>query len=101
MCPRGGGSVLSITYELADLPEDAPVVVKEGRGRLKYELSRGLFVPEHAAALQAATCMVIAGGQWFQLWKGDVVSFNSPDLKGLPYARIHRGPLVQEGARRP
>lgn len=92
--------MLSVTYELADLPEDAPVRVKEGRGWVKYELSRGLFVPEHAAALTAATTEVIAGGQWFQLWRGDVVSLNSPELKGLPHARIHRGPLVQEGSRR-
>jgi hypothetical protein len=28
------------------------------------------------------------------------VSLNSPELKGLPHARIHRGPLVQEGSRR-
>lgn len=92
--------MLSVTYELADLPADAPVVVKEGRGRIKYELSRGLFVPEHAAALEAATAMVIAGGQWFQLWRGEVVSLTSPELKGVPHARVHRGPLVQEGAGR-
>lgn len=88
--------MLSVTYELADLPEDAPVVVKEGRGRLKYELSRGLFVPEHAAALEAATTMVVAGGQWFQLWRGDVVSLRSPEMRGLPHARIHRGPLADQ-----
>lgn len=93
--------MLSVTYVLADLPEDAPVVVKEGRGRVKYELSRGLFVPEHAAALEAATNGIIAGGQWFQLWRGDVISLHSPELKGCPHARIHRGPLVQEGSRRP
>jgi hypothetical protein len=93
--------VLSVTFELADLPEDAPIRVQEGRGWINYELSRGLFVPEGVAALNSATSMVLAGGQWFQLWRGDVVSFDSPDLKGLPHARIHRGPLVQEGPRRP
>jgi len=91
--------VLSISYELADLPEDAPVVVKEGRGRVKYELSRGLFVPEHAAALEAATAMVIAGGQWFQLWRGDVVSLRSPEMRGLPHARLRRGPLADQASR--
>lgn len=91
--------MLSVFYELEDLPVDAPVVVREGRGWVKYELAKGLFLPEHAAALEAATKGVLAGGQWFQLWRGDVVSLTSPELKGLPHARIHRGPLVQEGAR--
>lgn len=90
--------MLSVTYELADLPEDAPVRVKEGRGWVNYELSRGLFVPEHAAALAAATNGIIAGGQWFQLWRGDVVSLNSPELKGLPHARIHRGQVAHQTA---
>lgn len=91
--------MLSVVYELEDLPEDAPVRVKEGRGWIKYELSHGLFVPEHAAALQAATGGLIAGGQWFQLWRGDVVSLLSSE-KELPHARVYRGPLVEEGARR-
>lgn len=85
--------MLSVRFELADLPEDAPIRVKEGRGWVKYELSRGLFVPEHAAALEAATGKVIAGGQWFQLWRGDVVSLYSRE-KELVHARVHRGPLV-------
>lgn len=90
--------MLSVYYELEDLPEDAPVRVKEGCGWVKYELSRGLFVPEHAASLEAATAKVIAGGQWFQLWRGDVVSLYSQEMKGVPRARLHRGQMVQEGA---
>jgi hypothetical protein len=86
--------VLSVTYSLEDRPEDAPVRVLEGRGWVHYELSRGLFVPEGVAALNSATSLVLAGGQWFQLWRGDVVQFDSPQVEGLPHARIHRGPLV-------
>jgi len=86
--------VLSVTYALEDLPEDAPVRVMEGRGWVHYELSRGLFVPEGVAALNSATELIIAGGQWFQLWRGEVVRFNSPELEGVPNARVHRGPLV-------
>lgn len=86
--------MLSVTYELKDLPEDAPVRVLEGRGCVRFELSRGLFVPEGVAALNSATNMVLAGGQWFQLWRGEVVKFDSPQEEGLPHAGIHRGPLV-------
>lgn len=88
--------MLSVIYELEDLPEDAPVRVKEGRGWVKYELSRGLFVPEHAAVLEAATCKVLAGGQWFQLWRGDVVSLYSLEMKGVPHARVHRGQMADQ-----
>lgn len=93
--------MLHIWFELEDLPEEAPVRVKEGRGWVKYELSRGLFVPEGVAALNSAVTQVIAGGQWFQLWRGDVVSLRSPEMKGFPHARVRRGQMVQEGARRP
>lgn len=93
--------MLSITFELADLSEYAPVRVEEGRGWINYELSRGLFVPEGVAALNSAAAQVLAGGQWFQLWRGDVVSLRSPEMRGMPRGRVHRGPLVQEGATRP
>lgn len=88
--------MLSINFELADLSEDAPVRVKEGRGWVNYELSRGLFVPEGVAALNSAVTQLIAGGQWFQLWRGDVVSLYSPEMKGLPHARVRRGPLANQ-----
>lgn len=86
--------MLSVHYVLKDLPEDAPVVVREGRGRIKFELCQGLFVPEGVAALNSAAAKVVAGGQWFQLWRGDVVSLFSPDLEEVPSARVHRGSLV-------
>ena len=88
--------MLSITFELADLHEHAPVRVQEGRGWINWELSRGLFVPEGVAALNSAAAEVLAGGQWFQLWRGDVVSMRSPDVRERPYGRIHRGPLADQ-----
>lgn len=93
--------MLSIRFELEDLPEDAPVRVKEGRGWIRYELSRGLYRPEGVAALNSAVAQVIAGGQWFQLWRGDVVSLRSPEMRVVPRARVRRGSLVQEGPGRP
>lgn len=74
--------MLSVRFVLEDLPEDAPVRVKEGRGAITYELSRGLYRPEGVAALNTAVTQVLAGGQWFQLWRGDVVSLYSPETKG-------------------
>lgn len=52
------------------------------------------LLPEGVAALNSATAQVLAGGQWFQLWRGEVVSIHSPEFRGFRHGRIHRGPLV-------
>ncbi|HCA85503.1 MAG TPA: hypothetical protein DEQ61_08420 [Streptomyces sp.] len=75
-----------------------PVAVKERRGDITFELCRGLFLPEGVAALNSAVGQILAGGQWFQLWKGEVVSMASPELREYRSARIHRGPLVEQEA---
>lgn len=90
--------MLSVRYELADLPPDAPVRVIESRGTVTFQLSRELFTPEGVAALNSATQQILAGGQWFQLWKGEVVSMASQECKGIVDAGLHRGPLVDQEA---
>lgn len=90
--------MLHVSYTLADRPEDAPVRVTEGCGWVNYDLSRGLFLPEGVAALNTATQAVLAGGQWFQLWRGDVVSMRSPEVRGLNRGRIHRGSLADKAS---
>ena len=77
---------------------DEPVAVRETRGVVRFELYRGLFLPEGVAALNVATAQILAGGQWFQLWRGEIVSMRSPELKE-PYGRIHRGSMVDQEAR--
>lgn len=79
-----------------DRSHDEPVAVRETRGQIRFELYRGLFLPEGVAALNSATQAILSGGQWFQLWKGEIVSMASPELREPPYARIHRGPLADE-----
>jgi hypothetical protein len=92
--------MLSIRFLLADLSDDAPVVVKESRGKVKYLLHKGLFLPEGVAALNASSSAILAGGQWFQLWQGEIISINSPEPKArsIEYAGVHRGPLVDQAA---
>lgn len=77
---------------------DEPVAVRETRGKIQFQLYRGLFLPEGVAALNSAVQQLLAGGQWFQLWRGEIVSMRSPLLKE-PYGRIHRGSLVDQEAR--
>lgn len=76
-----------------------PVQVKERRGRIEFGLCRGLFLPLGVAALNQSAARLLAGGQWFQLWKGEVVSMASPELREFKNAGIHRGSLADEAPR--
>lgn len=96
-----GVPMLSVRFVYGDDRTTAdPVQVEERRGAVTYELCRGLFLPEGVAALNAVTSQILAGGQWFQLWKGEIVSMASPRTRGCD-GGIYRGPLVQEGSGRP
>ncbi|MCY0916964.1 hypothetical protein OS965_02085 [Streptomyces sp. H27-G5] len=88
--------MLQFTYATGqDLSREEPIRVIEGRGKIHYELHDGLFLPEAVAALNIVGGAVLAGGQWFQLWRGDVISMYSPEAGG-PHGRLHRGPVAHE-----
>ncbi|MEU2724005.1 hypothetical protein [Streptomyces smyrnaeus] len=89
--------MLSVQFTRTGLSVDEPVRVTETRGHITYELHNGLFRPEGVAALNSATRAVLAGGQWFQLWKGEIISMESPEQEER-HAGIHRGPLVDQEA---
>lgn len=78
----------------SDCTPETPVITKEVRGGVVYELYRGFFRPEGVVALNASTEQLLDGGQWFQLWKGEIVSMCSPVENGGQRAGVHRGPLV-------
>lgn len=93
--------MLSVDFQLDDRGEldvNRPVEARERRGHITYRLARGLFLPEGVAGLNSAVQQVLAGRQWFQLWKGEIVSMDSPATLGGYCARIHRGPLVDQAA---
>lgn len=87
--------MLDVQYQLEDLHPDAPVRVVERRGSLRFDLCRGLFLPEGVAALNSAARLVLAGGQWFQLWRGEIVGMATPEPGGRD-AGLHRGPLAHQ-----
>ncbi|MFF6847043.1 hypothetical protein [Streptomyces antimycoticus] len=76
-----------------DCTWEQPVEAEERRGSIRFKLCRGLFQPQGVAGLNSAVQQLLAGGQWFQLWRGEIVSMHSPELREFD-ARIHRGPLV-------
>lgn len=94
--------MLQVTYELADLGHGMPVEVRETRGAIRVRIDRHATLEELIAALNPVIGELLAGGQWFQVWKGEIVTVDSPQdpRNGGTIARLHRGPLVQEGARR-
>jgi hypothetical protein len=96
-----GGALLDINYVLNDqLDPGEPAVVKESRGAVQVELSPELFSPQACAVLQAIADEFLAGGHWFQLWRGEIISIASPEdaRQGGTVARIHRGPVVHEAS---
>ena len=91
--------MLSVSFtRTTDLDVDLPVRITESRGKIEFELAGGLFLPAGVAALQAGVTQLIAGGQWFQLWKGEIVSINSPRVPEVHRAGVHRGSLVDQEA---
>lgn len=89
--------MIHVSYDYDDtLTFEDPVEVEERRGNIRFKLCRGLFLPEGVAGLNSAVRQLLAGGQWFQLWRGEIVSMHSPELREFKDARIHRGPLVDE-----
>ncbi len=96
--------MLRVTYELADLSEPGVVVeLRETRGTVRVLVERTARLEDFVATMNPVCEELLAGGQWFQLWKGEVVTLDSPsDLKqGGTVARLHRGSLVQEGTTGP
>lgn len=102
--------MLKVRYELAtevtmpdgtvrQLSEEEPLIAVERRGILTYYLLPGPFTELGVAALNASAEELFAGGEWFQLWKGEIIGAHTdePEIKGGNCdGRIHRGPLVDQ-----
>lgn len=54
------------------------VGVKEHKGTVRVYIGGGMTVEEFAAAMNPATTDFLAGGQWFQLYAGEIVD-NGPE----------------------
>ena len=92
--------MLRVVYKLADLDPETPVVLEESRGSVTISLSRLVYSEEGCAALNAVAEQFVDGGQWFQIWRGEIVSMESPEdpRQGGTVARLHRGPVVHEAS---
>lgn len=93
--------MLHVNYVLdAKIDAEHAVVLEESRGSIEVKLSPDVFSDRACAALNAVGQEFLAGGQWFQLWRGEIVSMESPEdrRQGGTVARLHRGPVVHEAS---
>lgn len=71
------GAPLRIQYILVpNVPNG--VGVAEHKGTVRVYIGGGMTVEEFAAAMNPATTDFLAGGQWFQLYAGEIVD-NGPE----------------------
>jgi hypothetical protein len=72
-------SPLRVTFELSPLKLEAPVEIREHKGYVALLVhpltSTGMFI----GTLNRSIEEFLAGGQWFQLWHGEIVTMDSPE----------------------
>lgn len=72
-------SPLRVTFELSSPSLEAPVEIREHKGHVALLVhpvtSTGMFL----GTLNRSIEEFLAGGQWFQLWHGEIVTMDSPE----------------------
>lgn len=96
--PRSPDTPVRVVFELATIVDGPPVQIRERKGTVNIHVDARATVDEFVGALNPAIEKFLMGGQWFQLWQGEIVDIDSPDNphQGGTVAGVHRGPLVHE-----
>ncbi|MFE1321664.1 hypothetical protein [Kitasatospora phosalacinea] len=68
--------MIKVEYMLDDL-DDGEFDVKEDRGRLEIRIGRHLTPEQIVIGLNEVSQSILAGGHWFQEWKGDIITMDS------------------------
>ena len=77
---RSGGTIqLSVTFTIHDLAPGDYVVIRESKGLVDIRIERTATVDQFVRAANPAIEEFLAGAQWFQLWKGEIVTMDSPE----------------------
>lgn len=72
-------SPLRCTYEVSPF-EPAPLVdIREHKGHVALYVPGGAKIEDIVKVLNPSIEEFLAGGQWFQLWHGEIVTMDSPD----------------------
>jgi hypothetical protein len=72
--------MLRVVYQTTpDLEPGTIVSIQESRGRIDVLIREGADSSEYTAALNEALKRFLADCGWFQIWRGRIISANSPD----------------------
>lgn len=72
-------SPLRVHFAISDFSPAPLVDMRERKGLVTVNVSPDALVDEFVQAINAAVGELLAGGQWFQLWRGEIVTMDSPD----------------------
>jgi hypothetical protein len=71
--------MLRVVYEATnDLDPGQVVEIRETRGRVTIKLREGTTADDYIPPLNAALKAFVDECSWFQIWRGEVISANSP-----------------------
>jgi hypothetical protein len=92
--------MLRVEYEATDdLGPGRQVQIEEDRGLIRVRIDRGLEPPEYTAALNEEMERFLAGADWFQVRRDQILSPKHPERPVRVVFRIDRvGELAEEAA---
>lgn len=71
--------MLDVAYEaVTDLPPGRLARVDESRGRIRVRLDRTATLTDVVRQLNIEVDLALSSDRWFQLWKDEIVSRNTP-----------------------
>ncbi|MGW0904924.1 hypothetical protein [Streptomyces sp. NPDC002853] len=77
---KSPGSPLSCTFELSRLRPAPLLDIREDKGLVALHISPLASVDVLVNAINPAIEEFLAGGCWFQLWRGEIVTMDSPEI---------------------
>ncbi|GHH58188.1 hypothetical protein [Streptomyces candidus] len=75
----GGCLSLDIKFSLADLEPGDYVEIRESRGFVSVGIERTATAAQFVRAVNPAVANFLDGGQWFQVYGGEIVDNSHPD----------------------
>lgn len=73
-------SPLRVHFQISDFSPAPLVDMRERKGLVTVHVSPDAKADEFVHALNPVVAELLAGGQWFQHWKGEIVTMDSPEV---------------------
>ena len=80
--PKDSESPVRVLYRIdvfGELDDAAAVEIRERKGLVEILVDPTADTRKFVAAINPAIKMFLAGGQWFQHWRGEIVDLTSPE----------------------